>query len=205
MILSEKAKRLQMAYKHLYSKGTVKSVKHLAELLDRARPGVNNALNGKENFLNDAFLSHFVNTFPQFSLDWLMTGKGKMIKEEDTEQVAPIDQQADALMFAVDQIGKMAVKATEALARIEAYEARLTAALERVESYEAKMQQMMSTNFIIATPSSRKTHASTTPDVEKIIAGARMLYQKEKKPRKRKITIPIQNSTHDVAAEDVPK
>lgn len=75
-----KKERFQTAYSYLYEHGAVHSITELAEKMNRERPGVSNAYNGKAGYLNDKFLTAFCSTFPGiFSLDWLITGAGEML------------------------------------------------------------------------------------------------------------------------------
>lgn len=78
MTQESKKQRLLDAYDYLYYKGIVHSVKELADKMGRSRPGVSKALNGSPDYLNDKFLTAFVQKFDMFSLDWLITGEGSM-------------------------------------------------------------------------------------------------------------------------------
>lgn len=100
MIQDEKLERLKTAYKYLYVNGLIQSVSDLAKKMGRARPGVNNALNGKEGFFNDSFLSKFVSVFPVISYTWIMTGEGSMTtkKEPAQETPAPATSNTDAII-----------------------------------------------------------------------------------------------------------
>ena len=86
MIQNSKKDRIKMAYDYLYSKGVVHSVTELADKMNRARPGVSNALSGNQTYLNDKFMTAFALTFREISLDWLMTGEGEMVIRADESQ-----------------------------------------------------------------------------------------------------------------------
>lgn len=85
MVQNSKKERIQKAYNYLFANGLIHSVTDLANKLGRARPGVNNAMNGDLKYLNDTFIKHFVRTFPIFSLKWLLTGDGNMLLNESSE------------------------------------------------------------------------------------------------------------------------
>jgi hypothetical protein len=82
MAQSSKKERLNQAYEYLYQRGFVHSVTELAAKMERSRPGVNKALNGVPDYLNDKFLQAFAKTFPgTISLDWLINGTGEMLQQ----------------------------------------------------------------------------------------------------------------------------
>lgn len=83
MTLEGKKNRLMTAYEYLYENGMIHSVKDLSEKMGRSRPGVSKALNGSPDYLNDKFLTAFAQKFNRISLDWLITGEGDMITQNE--------------------------------------------------------------------------------------------------------------------------
>lgn len=85
MSTSEKSRvaRLNEAYKFLYHKGIVHSIRELAEKMDKARPSVSRALNGVEGYVTEKFLSTFCGAFPEINPDWLLTGEGEMLTQPE--------------------------------------------------------------------------------------------------------------------------
>ena len=81
MSTSEKSRvmRLNEAYKYLYSKGIVHSIRELADAMGKARPSVSRALSGADGYVTEKFLSTFCGTFPCISSTWLLTGEGEML------------------------------------------------------------------------------------------------------------------------------
>ena len=77
----ERVERFKKAYEYVRFKGLAKTQEDVAKKMRRQRTNVSSALNGSERYLTDAFLSDFCLTFNIFSLDWLLTGEGSMLKD----------------------------------------------------------------------------------------------------------------------------
>ena len=95
MIQKCKKDRINAAYNYLYDNGFVHSITELAKKMNRARPGVSNALSGDPKYLNDSFVTAFATTFNVVSLDWLLTGNGDMLKNavpDDSQNSGMVDQ-----------------------------------------------------------------------------------------------------------------
>lgn len=105
IIQNEKLSRLQKAFEYLHSRGFVHSVTDLAQKMERARPGVNNALLGKEGYLNDSFLSAFCKKFPIISFEWITAGTGEMVNNTNDTHYDTIDQSSlmNAALAAKDE------------------------------------------------------------------------------------------------------
>lgn len=97
-LLIKKTKRIKSAVLHLISKEIIsekspqKDIAH--KMGAKNSTNINYALNGDKRYLTDSFMRRFNNTFDEiFSIDWLLTGEGKMLRSEsDTEssiQAAP--------------------------------------------------------------------------------------------------------------------
>lgn len=105
IIQNEKQSRLQKAFEYLHSKGFIHSVTDLAQKMERARPGVNNALLGKDGYLNDSFLSAFCKKFPVISFEWITTGTGRMVNDTNDTHYDTVDQSSlmNAALAAKDE------------------------------------------------------------------------------------------------------
>ena len=105
IIQNEKQSRLQKAFEYLHSKGFIHSVTDLAQKMERARPGVNNALLGKDGYLNDSFLSAFCQKFPIISFEWITTGTGDMVNDTNDTHYDTVDQSSlmNAALAAKDE------------------------------------------------------------------------------------------------------
>lgn len=80
----DKKERLRRAFEYQRGKGVLKTQKDLATALGATASNVSKALNGDSNFLTTSFLERFVETFPETSLRWLLTGEGDMLVSGNT-------------------------------------------------------------------------------------------------------------------------
>lgn len=78
----ERVDRLQKAFEYLRYEGIANTQVDVANKMGRQRTNVSSAFNGKERYLTDSFLKEFCDTFGVFSFDWLLTGEGNMLKDE---------------------------------------------------------------------------------------------------------------------------
>lgn len=83
----ETVERFRKAYDYLYESGAIHTKKDLAEKMKVSRGSVQYAYAGNESYLNESFLKKFAKTFEAINLDWLLEGKGEMLKkvQEDTK------------------------------------------------------------------------------------------------------------------------
>lgn len=78
--------RLNEVYYYLKGKNEITNQKDLADKMSYSRTSISKALNGYEDYLTDSFMKKLDASFPNtFNLDWLLKGKGKMLKEEVNE------------------------------------------------------------------------------------------------------------------------
>lgn len=87
--------RLQKAYRYLQQENIVSTQQELAKKLNLDRASVNKALNDKDGYLTDNFVEKFHETFSDiFAKDWLLTGKGSMLKSDKPKynEVTPIPE-----------------------------------------------------------------------------------------------------------------
>lgn len=89
----ERVERFKKAYEYVRFKGLAKTQEDVAKKMRRQRTNVSSALNGSERYLTDAFLSDFCLTFNIFSLDWLLTGEGSMLKDGEPSAESPNENQ----------------------------------------------------------------------------------------------------------------
>lgn len=85
--------RLQKAYRYLQQENIVSTQQELAKKLNLDRASVNKALNDKDGYLTDNFVEKFHETFSDiFAKDWLLTGKGSMLKSDKPKynEVTPV-------------------------------------------------------------------------------------------------------------------
>ncbi len=79
--MKERASRLQSAYGELVKRKLASTKKDIAEKMGASAPNVSSAFNGDPRVLTDRFLSRFNAAYDNlFSLEWLMTGEGEMLK-----------------------------------------------------------------------------------------------------------------------------
>jgi hypothetical protein len=86
--MSERKERLNEVYEHLHNKCGVHTKAEFADKIQYARAYVSSALNGNEKYLTDKLFRSICEKFPQFNLDYLLTGKGQLLNNEGEEQNA---------------------------------------------------------------------------------------------------------------------
>ncbi|MGV4405283.1 S24 family peptidase [Ornithobacterium rhinotracheale] len=75
-------KRLNKAIDYLKFEYRLKTIGEISEKIGFGRTNLSAALNGSERYLTDSLLNKFTNAFPVLNKDWLLTGKGEMLKSE---------------------------------------------------------------------------------------------------------------------------
>nr|WP_291805868.1 S24 family peptidase [Capnocytophaga sp.] len=80
------ADRLKKAVR--YIKGSTEYVNQslIAEKIDFGRTNLSAALNGEEKYLKEGLIEKVITAFPEINKDWLLTGNGEMLIEEDEEE-----------------------------------------------------------------------------------------------------------------------
>ena len=87
--MEERASRLQSAYGELLKRKLASTKKDIAEKMGASAPNVSSAFSGDPRVLTDRFLSRFNAAFDNlFSLEWLLSGKGEMLKEPSVQQTS---------------------------------------------------------------------------------------------------------------------
>lgn len=84
--IKKMADRLKKAVR--YIKGSTEYVNQslIAEKIDFGRTNLSAALNGEEKYLKEGLIDKVVSAFPEINKDWLLTGNGEMLIEEDEEE-----------------------------------------------------------------------------------------------------------------------
>lgn len=120
----ERKERLNEVYEHLHNQCGVHTKAEFADRIQYARAYVSSALNGNEKYLTDKLFRSICEKFPQFNLDYLLTGNGELITKKEPE-TAPIDKQQDALTYAAIQVGKMMADLSHSIASLRDYQKNL--------------------------------------------------------------------------------
>lgn len=120
----ERKERLNEVYEHLHNQCGVHTKAEFADKIQYARAYVSSALNGNEKYLTDKLFRSICEKFPQFNLDYLLTGNGELLTKKEPE-TAPIDKQQDALTYAAIQIGKMMAELSHSIASLRDYQKNL--------------------------------------------------------------------------------
>lgn len=63
-----------------------KTQSQVAKVIEFDRSNLSSALNGTEKYLTEGLVKKFVNAFPELNAEWLLTGKGEMLKSEHENQ-----------------------------------------------------------------------------------------------------------------------
>lgn len=84
--IKKMADRLKKAVR--YIKGSTECVNQalIAEKIDFGRTNLSAALNGEEKYLTEGLIEKVITAFPEINKDWLLTGNGEMLIEEDEEE-----------------------------------------------------------------------------------------------------------------------
>jgi hypothetical protein len=87
----DRKERLHLAVNYLVENGTIcpkEPQKNLAEKTGLDTQSIAGAIDGNELFLTDGFFRKFNMSFENiFSIEWLLNGKGKMLSEEEKQQI----------------------------------------------------------------------------------------------------------------------
>lgn len=88
----DKKERFNKAYDYLVYQKKFKMQKDLAELMGMTQSSVSQAKKGVESALTVSFMRRFCGIFPEISLDWMVRGKGEMLKDPSTPATIPIKE-----------------------------------------------------------------------------------------------------------------
>ena len=87
----ERAKRLQEVYVYLHEKRNIHTKADFAGSIDYARAYVSSALNGNEKYLTNKLFESICEKFQEFNLEYLLHGKGELLKENKKEDTTRND------------------------------------------------------------------------------------------------------------------
>ena len=141
--MQERAERLRAAFGELLKRNLASTKKDVAEKMGASAPNVSSAFGGDPKVLTDRFLSRFNAAFDNiFSLEWLLTGKGEMLKPNYTQHIYSgeritqtgniTDGDSPALMAALSEITEMRQLLASALETNHRTNDRLLTLLENV-------------------------------------------------------------------------
>ena len=80
------ADRLKKAIRYIKGSTEYSNQTLIAEKIDFGRTNLSAALNGEEKYLTEGLISKVTSTFPEINKDWLLTGNGEMLIEEEDEE-----------------------------------------------------------------------------------------------------------------------
>lgn len=147
----ERQKRLNEVYEHLHDSLGVHTKGNFADAIGYARTYVSSALNGNERFLTDKLFRSICDVYPGvFNLDYLLTGEGKLLaEEEDAPPSATQAQQNDMLeMYArmIRGVDDLRVQLKEELEQVQKTAQELRLAREEFQSATAMLKRIIEDN-----------------------------------------------------------
>ncbi|GJH39836.1 hypothetical protein RCZ04_03860 [Capnocytophaga sp. HP1101] len=81
------ADRLKKAIRYIKGSTEYANQTLIAEKIDFGRTNLSAALNGEEKYLTEGLISKVVNAFPEINENWLLTGNGGMLIEEEEDEL----------------------------------------------------------------------------------------------------------------------
>lgn len=146
----ERQKRLNEVYEHLHNHCGVHTKAEFADKIQYARAYVSSALNGNEKYLTEKLFRSICEKFPQFNIDYLLKGEGKLLVQEP--ETATVEKQQDALTYAAIQVGKMMAELSNSIASVREFQKKLEETEERLKQQSntlneriAQLDKMMAT------------------------------------------------------------
>lgn len=140
---STRKERLIELYECLRRKGIIHTKKDLAESIDQTLPAMYSAFSGNEDYLTDSLFKRICHAYPEFSIDYLLTGNGSLVlPEEKTEEVHQkmSDDMPDFVQGLIDKTVALAIrcesleqKLSVSIADNRDLKEKLTVALTQVE------------------------------------------------------------------------
>lgn len=83
--IKKMADRLKKAVRYIKGSTEYSNQTLIAEKIDFGRTNLSAALNGEEKYLTEGLISKVTSSFPEINKDWLLTGNGEMLIEEEEE------------------------------------------------------------------------------------------------------------------------
>ena len=134
----ERKERLNEVYEYVRKHYPIHTQVDFAEKLKYHRTYISSAMHGNEKNLTDKLFRNICEVFPNtFNLDYLLTGEGQLLLEQEPE-TAPIEKQQDALTYAAIQVGKMMAELSNSIASVREFQKKL-------EEREAQLEHMTAT------------------------------------------------------------
>ena len=150
----ERQKRLKEVYDHLRQFYGIHTQTDFAKVLQKSRNSITLALNGNEAYLTNKLFDSICEKFPDvFSLDYLLTGNGKLITQEEDARIGEheqvkteLEQQADILELYAQRIRlvddlRMTLK--EELAEVRAIRTELQQARDDFRDATNRITQLL--------------------------------------------------------------
>ena len=150
----DRQKRLNEVYEHLHNHLNIHTKGDFADVIKYARTYISSALNGNEKYLTDKLFSNICETFPSvFNLDYLLTGNGQLITQEEDARIGEheqvkteLEQQADILELYAQRIRlvddlRMTLK--EELAEVRAIRTELQQARDDFRDATNRITQLL--------------------------------------------------------------
>ena len=143
-------KRLHEVFEYLRNNCGIHTQTDFANAIKYSRVYVCSALNGNENNLTDKLFESVCRKFPQFNIDYLLKGEGKLLVQEP--ETATVEKQQDALTYAAIQVGKMMAELSNSIASVREFQKKLEETEERLKQQSntlneriAQLDKMMAT------------------------------------------------------------
>lgn len=149
--MKSKQERFKEVYEHLRAYHGIHTQTDLAAALRITRPGVSAAMNGNDAYLTKNLFNKICAAFPGvFNLDYLLTGEGKLLaEEEDSPPSATQAQQNDMLeMYArmIRGVDDLRVQLKEELEQVQKTAQELRLAREEFQSATAVLKRIIEDN-----------------------------------------------------------
>ena len=153
--MNERQKRLIEVYEHLRKHFAIHTKTGFAEALQYGRTSVSAAMNGDEKYLTDSLFKNICEKFPDvFSLDYLLTGNGQLITQEEDARIGEheqvkteLKQQADILELYAQRIrlvDDLRITLKEELAEVRAIRTELQQARDDFRDATNRITQLIS-------------------------------------------------------------
>lgn len=150
----ERQKRLKEVYDHLRQFYGIHTQTDFAKVLQKSRNSITLALNGNEAYLTNKLFDSICEKFPNvFNLDYLLTGNGQLITQEEDARIGEheqvkteLEQQADILELYAQRIRlvddlRMTLK--EELAEVRAIRTELQKARDDFRDATNRITQLL--------------------------------------------------------------
>lgn len=90
--IKKTADRLKKAIRYIKGSTEYSNQTLIAEKIDFGRTNLSAALNGEEKYLTEGLISKVTSAFPEINKDWLLTGNGEMLVQNNPEEEEEEDE-----------------------------------------------------------------------------------------------------------------